>query len=197
MPCRCSDCRVGLESRHSVAAPCARRRVCRRRSLGRRICARRGLSASDSGVDRTARAVAARRLAARGAAHRIRVRRRPVRHGRILGLREPARLRHDAGAYRGGRDGIVLRHSRLVPRVRGLVHRATQGRARHAAGARIRGAVDSRRVAARLDIHRLSVARGRLQPERLAACRIRPAPGRIRRVFRDRRVRRAALPCAR
>ena len=86
--------------------------------------------------------------------------------GAQLGLREPARLRRHAAPLAALATARLLRLPRAVP---GCCRLAAARVAAHAVGRDadallFPAAVDAGRMDARLDLHRLSVARGRLLP---------------------------------
>ena len=90
-------------------------------------------------------------------------------------------------------DPVVLRLSRVLPGCHGLdiLHARRTLDARHADG--VAGAVDARRLAARLAVHGFSVDRARLcAGSRQPARRLCAGAGRLRRLVCDRSDRRAA-----
>ncbi len=136
--------------------------------------------------------------------HRLRVRLRQLRVGRVVAVREHALLRRHAGAPRGHGTRAVLAVSRRLSGARGwrlVVLRRTraqrQTRRRSAVFAHlarrlcVRERVGDRRMAARHGVHRLSVARKWLRAGRWAVCGIRADCRRVRRRLGARARRRA------
>src|SRR6185437_3470729 len=131
----------------------------RRRALRLRLRAVLRLAGGDRLARGALRHVGARRIAAPGLALRLCVRAGRIPRGRLVGLREPARFRRDAGDPRGDRG---LRIRRLSRALRGLcrVARGALGRRLARSPPRARRARLRRvRVAARHALHRIPVAR--------------------------------------
>src|SRR5258708_21916221 len=123
MSFRCTGCRARLESVPPIAARRDRRGSCRRRADRRRLRSAGVISAALPHARLLAVLLVARGDAAGGVPDGLRFRRGPVRRRRFLGLRQPARLRDDAGTACSNRHLRVLRHPialpgrcRLVPR---------------------------------------------------------------------------------
>ncbi len=146
------------------------------------------------------RAVGGRADGARRRGARIRVRVRPVRRRRVVGVRRARDVRRHARAGRRGRDGRLRRVPRAVARARRLGRRALHAAAFGRAPRRGGRCVDARRVAARVRVLGLPVAGDGLRRaparRRAAARRLRAGGRRVPGVARGRALRGGAPPAS-
>ncbi len=108
---------------------------------------------------------------ARAPAHRLRLRPRAFRRRRVLGLRQPARFGAHAGAARGAGDArLFCAFLALFPALAGWIQariaRDSAAPAVLRAVLLVPAALGADRMAARLALHRLSLARARLLGDR-------------------------------
>ena len=125
--------------------------------------------AADTDACRAVRALADRAEPAPCRGIGLRVRRRPVRRRRILGIHRTVHFRRHARNAGGHRHRGFLRVPRAVPGIRGLAVRAAHPAGFAGTAGAGRGGVDDRRVAARLGAVRIRLAVGRLCAARHAA----------------------------